>query len=271
MKSPSERFLSPLSIPEHTCGSYRIRHIVRPAGHVFRTANLRCQLFGQLAETFSFKVSTTWHELSCEGNVWMTDYPDEHVQMLALCKQMHGRVLVGGLGLGLAIAILANSTDVDEIVVVEIAPEVRSLVWPYVDHLGKATVEIADLFTFLEETDDYFDTALFDTWQNDGEETFWSTVMPLRRLCKSVTDLVVCWNEDVMRGQLFIGLTLKCRSLMHSQLAPGMTTEKVWETLTTPQGLEYTDWMIPFFEEAQEEGFENLSERAAAFIAEVTA
>lgn len=53
-----------------------------------------------------------------------------------------------------------------------------------------------------------FDYAFYDIWSSDGEGTFHSTVCPLYKLSKGkVKHAPVNWNEDVMRGQLLMGLS----------------------------------------------------------------
>jgi len=203
-----------VEIPEGKVGEYMIRHIFRDAGKVARS-NLRTAMFGgQGDKPLEFDRKTQWHELSYDGGVWMTDLPIEQQQHDNELEPVCGRVVVGGLGVGYAANVLAARSSVDEVVVVEISKEVVELVGPHVkDPHGKLTIVTADLFDYLkqeaEDDDSYFDWGFYDIWQSDGEGTFHETVVPLRKISEGWVDNVVCWNENVMRGQL-------CQSL-HSR------------------------------------------------------
>jgi len=243
-----------LDIPEGKVGKFRIRHIEYPAGHTLKSGNLRTALFGQESEELTYDHPTRWHELTENGGVWMTDLPIEQRQHDELLSRARGRVLVGGLGIGYAVVALAARSKVTEIVVIERSPEIIKLTW-------KATVERAktinpkiklkvveaDLFTYLKnrqrlkKAKPEFTWAFFDIWQGDGETTFHTKVVPLRQLAHGVCSSVTCWNEDVMRGQLLMGLHTRVMLLDHDEV--GMTLEE----LTKERDSIYTDWAIPFW------------------------
>jgi hypothetical protein len=231
-----------LSIPEKHVNDYKIRHKASKAGKEFNTASPRTAIFGNHeAGTIQLTSDAIFHELSYDGGVWMTDYPIEQAQHDALLKDAHGRVLVGGLGLGYAVRLLSHNPNVNEIVVVEKSHEVIDMVWPYTinnrvrassvplnrkmlrDKKNTVKVQIiqADLMDFVKnpksftakssgfasEWDDvWFDVAFHDIWQHDGEGTFHEFVVPLLRHASEFAERVINWNEDVMRGQLFMGL-----------------------------------------------------------------
>lgn len=195
-----------INIPEGKSNDYAIKHIKRK-GDV-QAFNMRTTLYGQPQITIPFKGESTWHEMSYDGGVWMTDLPIEQQQHDREMKPMEGadRVLVGGLGLGYAITKLVRDYDVDHIDVVEISQDVINLVWPHVpkDVKERCVLHHADLFKLLEEHKDFngWDYAFYDIWQSDGETTFHDMIVPLRKLSMECCENVICWNEDIMRGQL---------------------------------------------------------------------
>ena len=107
--------------------------------------------------------------------VWFTDEPR---QMYALAEvglfRARGRVIVGGLGLGLIQHFLALNRNVTHVLTIERAPEVVSLVWPYV---RSEKLHIGDFYEVLPElasqgyvadtiiTDFIFGYQTDETWQ----------------------------------------------------------------------------------------------------------
>lgn len=243
-----------LDIPEGKVGKFRIRHIKMPAGTVLKTGNLRTSMFGQPSEDLTFAKPTVWHELTENGGVWMTDLPIEQRQHDELLSRARGKVLVGGLGIGYAVVALAGRTKVTDITVVERSPEIIKLTWEATVKAAKAinpkiklSVVNADLFTFLKERQakapakPEFTWAFYDIWQGDGETTFHTTVVPLRKFSQGIVSSVTCWNEDVMRGQLLMGLHTRVSLLGNEDM--GMTLDD----LTKERDSIYTDWAIPFW------------------------
>lgn len=241
---------NPLLLKTGQSGDFEIKEIVHPAGTTLETSNLRTALFGgQPQQKITYEEETTWHSLREDGGIWMTDLPIEQAQHLECLDNMRGRVLIGGLGLGLAVTLLQDTAD--EIVVIEKSLDVINLVGPSLP--GWVEVINADLMTWKEEwrrTDELeFDNAFFDIWQSDGERTFHTVVKPLRQLYDNVADNIVCWNEDVMRGQLSLNLSQR---LAYMDI-PKDDAKRVGieclnlEELSTLRDSIYWDWCVPFF------------------------
>jgi hypothetical protein len=243
-----------VSIPEGEVGTYRVKHFSRPAGEVERSNFRTAFIGGQGHSPLAFDRATNWHSLEYEGGVWVTDLPIEQQQHDDLLAPLFGSVLVGGLGIGYAATVLAANPDVDEVVVVEISPEVVELVGPHVrDPNGKVEIVTQDLFEFLRENDREFDWAFFDIWQSDGEGTFFDVVCPLRRLAwEAVYDhQIVCWNENVMRGQLFTGLQSRW-AMASGAFGPEIKAPSIEKLATlVPEdevGAKWINWSVPFFQ-----------------------
>lgn len=265
-----------LKIPEGKSGEYAITHQTHPAGTVLSTSNLRTALMGGHAgEDIHFENKSTWHELSYDHGVWMTDLPIEQAQCDAAMEEITGgSVLVGGLGLGYCLEVLARNDDVDDIEVVECSQEVAELVWPHVSELvkEKTDLHVKDLFDFLKEAAAYpcahWDYAFYDIWQADSLHTFFGTVLPLRELSDGHVDEVICWNEDVMRGQLMTSLLSR---IMATQMPiPGEKIKLTIEILAGPPpfktGNEYMDWgwARPFWKTLIERGVKEHGEEFQA-------
>lgn len=267
-------------IPEGDSGKHKLRHITKPAGTKLPVTSLRtAYLGGHEGEEIEFPYKARWHELSYDGGVWMTDYPIEQVQIDACIDGFEGDVLVGGLGLGYVVQALLAKPEVTSVTVVELSKDVVNLVWDHVDKGEDAErlpkLYIGDLHHWLGTTLPHqgrgeFDFCLFDIWQSDGEGTFHEHVVPLRKLvhdanlCDDAN--VVCWNEDIMRGQLANALMSRLRFAvddelreMHDKAVGGRTSVESGEPVEAMQKIPtiedlavlrdsiYTDWSVPFF------------------------
>lgn len=251
-----------LKIPEGKSGRFEVNQVHARAGTKMRSGTLRTALYGQESETLVFDEPTVWHELSEKGSVWMTDYPIEQRQMDDLIARASGRVLVGGLGLGYAVVALARRPRVREIVVVERSRDVANLVWAAtrkrVREIGRKVpmrLVVDDLFKYLKQRQarrngqPEFTWGLFDIWQGDGEATFHHTVIPLRKLAHGVVRTLVNWNEDVMRGQLCMGLDTKVEilTLPNTKRKQMEGMFPTLEMLTSNQKSIYHQWAVPFW------------------------
>jgi hypothetical protein len=225
---------------------------------------------GQRSQKLVYDHETLWHALEeGDGGVWMTSLPIEQRQTDELVAEAHGRVLVGGLGIGYAVAALSGKKAVKTITVVEKEPDVIRLVEPWLQRNKKpVTVVHADLFDYLHDLPDdphswQFDWALYDIWQGDNEYTFHHTVAPLRKLSagKVPDSQIVCWAEDVMRGQLLNGLNTRILMAVAARMPDDdLVSEgqrKMAETyrlhapvekLATVQNDIWNDWAVPFWQ-----------------------
>lgn len=248
MQMGRETFYHPvLRIPEGRSGRFAIQHVVKPANTMLPLSTMRTAMYGQPTGQVSYSYDTVWHKLTENDGVWMTDFPIEQRQHDELLDGMRGRVLVGGLGLGYAATALAKMRSVREIVIVERSANVAQLVWPHLDKAvhRKATLVQADLFKYLRaHQHERFRFGFYDIWTGDGESTFHSTVVPLRKLSHGMVGKVRCWNEDIMRGQLWMGLNTRLRMLDGGMLDVFEYLPKATERV---RGNPYVNWAVPFW------------------------
>ena len=130
-----------------------------------------------------------WMQL-CKGEL------ARHQEAIDACSR---DVIIAGLGLGYVVEQLNNKPEVTSIVVVEIAPEVIELVWPYFDH-DKAEIVNDDIFNYLRNTDRKFDYACFDVHRDISFEQYETIVKPLRELAEKTIepDRIFQWREHEM-------------------------------------------------------------------------
>lgn len=251
-------YVNQVEIPEGKVNDYEIVHMTKPAGTVLDTGTSRTSIVGgQPSEPVVFEDETKWHVLKYDGGTWMTDLPIEQKQHRECLQNMYGHVLVGGLGLGLAVNWLAAMDEVDEITVIEKSPEVIKLVSKHIKNPDNKPIHFvkADLLKWLERAhkkeDKWFNSAFYDIWQADSENTFFNIVVPLRKFSVGVVDdSPVCWNEDVMRGQLYFGLMSRYQFVSEStpdDFRQGKSREEALDDLCNAD-CKWRGWSAPFFQ-----------------------
>lgn len=254
------KYLTPLDIPAAQRGEAEIIREVKTPGTPMMLGNGRTAIFGQgKHKPVAYPFPTTWHQLILDGGRMMSDWPIEQRQITAALRGMKGRVLVGGLGLGLAATLLAQKKAVTHVTVVEASEDVIRLVGPYTKgrwnpkgrDRGRVLEHVhADLFEYLKNyAGPPFDHAFYDIWASDGEGTFFGTVCPLYDLSRGkVKTPPVNWNEDVMRGQLHISLQSRLlwtqpHAIKALKIPP--LPRPMWEEDGTDKP--WWNWQVPFW------------------------
>src|SRR4051812_33502665 len=133
----------PMSFPRQKSGPFEI---VTQTEECFEITDVsHAVLLGVDPVTLSYGQPVDFHVLIGDGGGVMTsDKPDEiYIQYIAF-HAMYGRVLVGGLGLGMAANMIAAMPDVASVTVIEKEPDIIQLVGENLD--GKVNVIEADLF-----------------------------------------------------------------------------------------------------------------------------
>jgi hypothetical protein len=236
-------YASPLDIPEKKSGKYYIRHGSLGPG-VIPLVDMREALMANRAPTsVRLEKKMRLHQLCDENGVWMSDDPRELRQAAEWILDVHpeGRILVGGLGLGIMAEWLSNLDSVDHVDVVELSRDVIKLV-----HKRRSLYSVIneDLFKFLRNLHGWdYDYAFLDIWRGTSESDWWQYVFPLRRIIGNLhgdyaQEHTYCWAEDVMLGQIRPSLQ-RPHHWHHEKLPDGMSNDDVWH-FTTRIGL--PDW-----------------------------
>jgi hypothetical protein len=193
--------------PEGEKDGVEIRHRSYQPGDVVEIVNVRnAFLRGYKPLRATFTDTLLYRQLCYEGGVWMTDHPNELWQMAEVADKVDGRVLVGGLGLGVVSHLMAQRRKVNEVTTVELDQRIIDLVRPHVHLRVQLGLVQSDLFDFINSVQPgQFDSAFLDIWQPTGERCWTEYVVPLRRALrgKIPQSSVHCWAEDEMQGQLY--------------------------------------------------------------------
>lgn len=202
-------YTSPLKLKEGESGKARISHRIIPKGEKVSIVGPRQAILrGITPVSGTVQKPLRVHQLShVDHGLWMTDLPEELNQIGELMHTVKpcGRVLIGGLGLGILAHAVSRGSD--QVVVIERDKDVIQLC------AGRGyTVIEADIGEYLRTSTERFDFYLLDTWQGTNEATWWSQVLPLRRAIRQKwgsKPVVHCWAEDIMQGQIFRSLAMK--------------------------------------------------------------
>lgn len=221
----------PFELPAGKSGKCRVRVETKPPGTELTVVSMRNAIFmGLKPAKLVLAQDTQIHYLDETGKnaaMWMSTIPQEIEQHQRQLAGAHGRVLVGGLGLGVAVGILSRNPKVKSITVVEKSKDILNLVSPFLPRASTPLYVVNDcLFNRLriyKREYERFDFAFYDIWCPTGQTVLTDFVTPLRRLSEGVVrqSCVECWNEDEMIGQVAISLQNTCAMLAMSSGAFG--------------------------------------------------
>ena len=130
----------------------------------------------------------------------MSDTPQEMFLQYEAYNNARGKVLVGGLGLGMYISMIAKKPEVTSITVIEKEKDIIKLM--NFKH-PKVKIVNADIWKYLKKTKDKFDYAYVDIHYSTGAMEYINTVLPMReifnkRFSKIPVDF---WGEEEMKSQ----------------------------------------------------------------------
>jgi hypothetical protein len=199
---------SPMSFPRQQAGVYEI--ITETSEYFQITSSSHAQLLGVEAVSLNFGRPIDFHVLTGNGcGIMASDKPDEiYIQFIAFHK-MRGRVLVGGLGLGMAANMIAAMPEVESVTVIEKEPDIIRLVDGNLD--PKVGVVEADVFEYVNQVRrDQFDSAYYDTWYSTARREWGVSVVPLYRASRrSGINILGAWGEHEMVSQLASALYMQ--------------------------------------------------------------
>lgn len=204
----------PYELPAGKSGKLKVVIEFKPAGSKLPVVSMRNALFmGLKPAQLLLDRPLGIHFLREDGvGTWMTSMPQEIEQISRQLLRAHGRVLVGGLGLGLANCYLDANPLVKQVICIEKNKNIIDLIKPHVPR-DKSSIFHGDLYEYLKSEPPCFDFAFYDIWCPTGERVLTEHVMPLRRLSRNIVaqDNIECWNEEEMLGQVKMGAQMACQ------------------------------------------------------------
>lgn len=247
------RSLLPFHLPQKSLGRWRVKVETRKKGDVLDVVGMRNALFMGLKPTkIKLESDVRIHWLEERGKAkWMSTMPQEIEQHERQLSRFEGRVLVGGLGLGVAIGILENNPRVTKIDVVEISGGLIKLIEPHLGFASKTEIHHRDLYAYLKLAKKLgytYDYAFYDIWCPTGQMVLDQHVIPLRRLSQDIIaqENIECWNEEEMLGQIRLGL----HNLVSMQVVPELRPHgdiaklRQFYQQSNPQQYPFYNWLI---------------------------
>lgn len=143
--------------------------------------------------------------LNIDGQLMMSDTRMEKISNTEFVEKANGRVLVGGLGIGLVIYNLMDKLIagiVTEIVVIEKEQSLIDLVAPFYKH-KKIKIICSDINEYTPNKGEKFDTIYFDIWADINEDNL-KEIKFLHNRFKSKLNRSNpnCWMESWMKKYL---------------------------------------------------------------------
>jgi hypothetical protein len=192
-------------------GKYEITHVPHKAGEVLRVINLRMTLFSGLPPK-SISLPHDWTEMviKLDGQRFSSTHPIEVFGQKFAAERGHGDILISGLGIGLVLHEIRKNKDVKTVTCIEPERELIELLSPYFPEVQFVN---EDPKKYMENSHagKKFDFVYIDAG-GDSEGAFYKVAAPLRmramQILKSTSDRkdVVCWFEEVMRGQIIMDI-----------------------------------------------------------------
>lgn len=163
-----------VDVPEGCSGNWKVSRFT-PEGFSAGLHNLK-QPGRQLTP------GETYTSLACKGEVVMSDTPAEIVDLYSLYRHLHGRMLLNGLGLGVALQGALDKPEVEHVTVVELSKDVIALVaGHYKARYGdRLTVVHADALDWKPPKGARYDAVWHDIWPDICGDN-WETMKRLHR------------------------------------------------------------------------------------------
>lgn len=144
------------------------------------------------------------------GSVVMSDTEMEKRTNAAFVRNAHGKVLIGGLGIGLILLAVQDKADVEKITVIEKNREVIDIVADQLPLNEKVKIVNADVFEYMPE--EKYNTIYMDIWDYINENVYREQMKPLisryrRYLVPNTEDenrYIDCWCKHQAKNGIRI-------------------------------------------------------------------
>jgi len=190
-----------LHLRKSTNGKYSVEmDLIKTGEPVTVVSERNWLMMGYAPQKVLYDCPRILNKLKKEGRLLMSDSPQEMFLQYDAYMQANGKVLVGGLGLGLYADMIAKKKNVTEVVVVEIDKDVIELCKPVNPKIRVIHGNVKD---FIASTDEHFDFAYIDIHYSTGCMEYLQTVLPMRRIFERrfPSMPVYFWGEEEMKAQ----------------------------------------------------------------------
>lgn len=116
-----------------------------------------------------------------EGECVMSDTNMEKKTNIDFCRNAHGDIIIGGLGIGMIIMAIQDKPEVKSITVIEKSQEVIDIVASQLKFNNKVNIICADVFEWKPERGVKYDMAYMDIWNWINKDVYKEEMQPLKR------------------------------------------------------------------------------------------
>lgn len=182
-------------------GNFMVGHTVMDKEFVKRE-QLRGAFGGweSYAETRDLEPGTYVKLVGKDNGVMMSDTPMEIRTNREFIEEAHGEVLIAGLGLGIVLLSIQRRKEVETITVVEKSRELVEFIVPHLPLTHKVEIRFGDIFEWLPNDGEVFDTIYFDIWDEISGDNYPQTKELHKRFRKYLNkDSNLHWWMDSWR------------------------------------------------------------------------
>jgi hypothetical protein len=134
-------------------------------------------------DRYAYVPAGKYARLKVGGTLMMTDTQMERITNSELLRRAHGRVLIGGLGLGMVVHGIMKKPEVAHVTVIEKYQDVVDLVMPTLKKYGRrVTIITADILEWAPPKGEKWDTIYMDIWPDVCEDNLPEMAKLSRRL-----------------------------------------------------------------------------------------
>jgi hypothetical protein len=196
----SIRELMAVEVPEGTSGAFRVERFEVPPNSL---EGLRLAWSGRPC------APGIYTRLTQGDLLWMSDTPAErrdHLGAALSMRERGGRVLIGGLGLGMIVRAALLGSPVEHVDVLETNEDVIALVGPHYQELAEKSgktiaVHRADVFTWAPPRGERWSVAYFDVWSSLCGDNLPAMAALGRRYNRRRADECLCWGRELLRSE----------------------------------------------------------------------
>jgi len=175
-----------IDVPDGVCGNYKI-DTFEVSKEEAKWHNLRASL-GRCRPI----LPGVYKRLKRGGTTVMSNTPMEIQDHINFIERAHGRVLINGLGLGMALKAILEREDLVSATVVEISPEVIELVAPTYESDPRVEIINADAFKYRPPRGRHYQAVWHDIWDDICGDNV-SEMDKLHRKYRSKSDWQGSW------------------------------------------------------------------------------
>lgn len=130
--------------------------------------------------------------------LWMCNHNVDISEHQEIANKCEGKILIGGLGLGVILKQLQKKDDIIKVIVIDNSPEVIKMVWKYLELDNRFKIIQDNIKHYIKTTTKTFDYIYIDTFLDMNKKIYKKKVLPLKKLAEKMApkDNIFFWREN---------------------------------------------------------------------------